>query len=66
MLRCFVPALIEERAGGGQQGAWAAEHRKLVSVFMKVMGLGSRPCEVADQEKAHLAVRAVQQQVDPA
>ena len=34
-LRQFVPAFLEERVQGGQQGAWAAEHRKLVSVFMK-------------------------------
>ncbi|KAL1515656.1 hypothetical protein AB1Y20_002274 [Prymnesium parvum] len=63
VLRCFVPALIEERVQGGQTGTWAAEHRKLVSVFMKILGLGVKPCEVSDVHKAHLAVRAVQEQV---
>ena len=44
----------------GQVGAWVSEHRKLVSVFMKVVGLGLKNCEVADKETAHCAVSAVQ------
>lgn len=63
MLRCFVPHLIEERVQAGQVGMWVSEHRKLVSVFMKVLGLGARPCEVADLDTAHRAVRVVQEQV---
>ena len=38
-LRCFVPALVEERLDAGQSGAALHEHRKLISVFMKVLGL---------------------------
>ena len=37
-----------------------SEHRKLVSVFMKVVGLGLKNCEVADKGTAHRAVSAVQ------
>ena len=38
-LRCFVPALVEERLDAGQSGAALHEHRKLISVFMKVRWL---------------------------
>ena len=62
-LRCFVPSLIEERVQAGQVGAWVSEHRKLVSVFMKVLGLGPKPCEVADLDTAHKAVRIVQERM---
>ena len=61
VLRCFVPAIIEERVEAGQVGAWVSEHRKLVSVFMKVLGLGPKPCEVADKNTAHEVVRVVQE-----
>ena len=40
------------------------QHRKLVSVFMKILGLGLKPCEVSDKDKAHLAVHAVQENVE--
>tara|TARA_B100000767_G_C19363638_1_gene368875 strand:- start:269 stop:472 length:204 start_codon:yes stop_codon:yes gene_type:complete len=38
-LRCFVPALVEERLDAGQSGAALHEHRKLISIFMKVLRL---------------------------
>ena len=63
VLRCFVPGLIEERVSGGMGGMWVSEHRKLVSVFMKVNGLGLKPCEVADLHTAHKATQIVQQHV---
>jgi len=63
VLRSFVPAFLEERIQGGQQGAWAAEHRKLVSVFMKILGLGLKPCEIAELQRAHEAVHAVQKSI---
>ena len=56
-------SIIEERAQAGQQNMWVSEHRKLVSVFMKVLGLGLKPCEVADLATAHEAVRVVQERV---
>ena len=63
VLRCFVPHLIEERVHAGMGGMWVSEHRKLVSVFMKVVGLGRRPCEVADLMTCHEAVKIVQESV---
>ena len=42
---------------------WVSEHRKLVSVFMKVVGRGRRPCEVADLMTCHEAVKIVQESV---
>lgn len=40
VLRCFVPQLVEERLDAGQHGLLVHEHRKLVSVFMKVQMYG--------------------------
>ena len=59
-LRCFVPALVEERVEAGQQDQWLSESRKLVTVFMKVVGLGERLCEVRSLSALHSAVSEVQ------
>jgi len=60
VLKCFVPDLVEERLATGQSGAWVSEHRKLVSIFMKILGLGPKPCDVEDLQQIHQVVRAVQ------
>ncbi len=62
-LRCFVPAIIEERVQAGQTGSWVSEHRKLVSVFMKINGLGPKPCEVTDLAKASEVCGIVQERM---
>ena len=62
-LRCFVPAIIEERVQAGQTGSWVSEHRKLVSVFMKINGLGPKPCEVSDLAKASQVCGIVQERM---
>lgn len=59
-LRCFVPALVEERVEAGQQDEWLSESRKLVTVFMRIVGLGGRLCEVHSLETLDRVVRLVQ------
>ena len=45
-LQAYVPDLIVERVEAGQlDGLYVSEHRKLVSVFLKVIGLGRQACE---------------------
>lgn len=60
-LRCFVPPLIDERLAAGQAGLWVSEHRVITTVFLKLLGLGHRPCEPAQLGSTHAAVRAVQE-----
>jgi len=60
VLRCFVPQLVEERLDAGQRGVLVHEHRKLVSVFMKVVGLGPKPADVYSLDLVHRATRATQ------
>lgn len=62
-LRCFVPSLIEERLASGQAGLLFSEHRAVTSVFLKLIGLGAKPCEPADLGTTHTAVRVVQEAV---
>jgi class 3 adenylate cyclase len=61
VLRCFVPALIDERLAAGQAGLWVSEHRVITTVFLKLLGLGRKPCEPAGLGSTHAAVRAVQE-----
>ena len=48
--------LIEHRVGG----LWVSEHRIITTVFLKLVGLASTPCEVADVSVVNEAVAAVQ------
>lgn len=48
---------------GQLDGLYASEHRKLVSVFLKVLGLGARNCEVDNLMLCHAAVAVVQEKV---
>jgi hypothetical protein len=61
VLRCFVPTMVERAAAGGQCDLWVSEHRKLVTIFLKVLHLGPTPCEVAELDTVHRAVSAVQE-----
>ena len=63
VLRCFVPTMVERKAEDGQHDLWVSEHRKLVTIFLKVLRLGPTPCEVAELGTVHRAVRAVQESV---
>ena len=60
LLRSFVPALVEERVEAGARDGWLSESRKLVSVFIKIAGLGPRLCEVSSLRTLHAAVKVVQ------
>ena len=62
-LRCFVPAVIDEQVRVGISGLLLSSKRKLISVFMKVIGLGPNPCEVASLDTCQTAVLAVQEQL---
>lgn len=57
ILRCFVPKLVEERLDAGQSGAAIHEHRKLVSVFMKVQQRGK--CGGIADERSALALLCI-------
>ena len=46
-----MPALVEERVEAGQQDEWLSESRKLVTVFMRIVGLGERLCEVRARDE---------------
>ncbi len=63
VLRCFVPTMVERKAADGQCDLWVSEHRKLVTMFLKVLHLGPTPCEVAELDTVHRAVSAVQEAV---
>ena len=45
------------------KGEFLSEHRKLVSVFMKLLGLGPKPCDVESLEIVHEATRATQRAI---
>ena len=59
-LRCFVPALVEERVEVEVQDEWLSESRKLVTVFMRILGLGERLCEVKSLATLQAAVEVTQ------
>ena len=63
VLRCFVPTMVERKAADGQCDLWVSEHRKLVTIFLKVLHLGPTPCEVAELDTVHRAVSTVQESV---
>lgn len=63
VLRCFVPTMVERKAADGQHDLWVSEHRKLVTIFLKVLRLGPTPCEVSELGTVHRAVSAVQEAV---
>ena len=52
--------LVEERVEAGQQDEWLSESRKLVTVFMRIVGLGERLCEVRSLQTLNEVVRLVQ------
>ena len=59
-LRSFVPAVVEQRVEAGQHGSLLAESRNIVTVFLRLLGLGERLCEVRSLTTLQKAVEEVQ------
>jgi len=59
----FVPAMVEQKTASRQSDGWLSEHRKVVTVFLKLLGLGDKTCEVAGLAPCQAAVSLVQRVV---